>query len=124
MYRRIGNLRDDGIFLQEDIMSYLKCALGCNSNYETGKRDIPTDVLIKLADFYKTSTDHILGRTGCKRQYHSNEKTSAKKRFTESLCEASVFLSIMRAQNEHASVTLSRVRAHFPARSKARLQTK
>lgn len=78
MYRRIGNLRDDGIFLQEDIMSYLKCAPGCNSNYETGKRDIPTDVLIKLADFYKTSTDHILGCTGCKRQYHSNEKTSAK----------------------------------------------
>ena len=33
------------------------------SNYETGENDIPTAVLIKLADFYKTSTDYLLGRT-------------------------------------------------------------
>ena len=33
------------------------------SKYETGENDIPTAVLIKLADFYKTSTDYLLGRT-------------------------------------------------------------
>ena len=33
------------------------------SKYETGEKDIPTAVLIKLADFYKTSTDYLLGRT-------------------------------------------------------------
>ena len=33
------------------------------SKYETGENDIPTAVLIKLADFYKTSTDYHLGRT-------------------------------------------------------------
>ena len=33
------------------------------SKYETGENDIPTEVLIKLADFYKTTTDYLLGRT-------------------------------------------------------------
>ena len=33
------------------------------SKYETGENDIPTQVLIKLADFYKTSIDYLLGRT-------------------------------------------------------------
>ena len=33
------------------------------SKYETGERDIPTDILIKLADFYDTSVDYLLGRT-------------------------------------------------------------
>jgi transcriptional regulator with XRE-family HTH domain len=33
------------------------------SRYERGVRDIPTDILIRLADLYKTSTDYLLGRT-------------------------------------------------------------
>ena len=33
------------------------------SNYETGKREIPTRFVVALADFYKTTTDYILGRT-------------------------------------------------------------
>ena len=33
------------------------------SKYETGEDDIPTAVLIQLADFYQTSTDYLLGRT-------------------------------------------------------------
>ena len=33
------------------------------SKYETGENDIPTTVLIKLADFYHTSIDYLLGRT-------------------------------------------------------------
>lgn len=33
------------------------------SKYETGENDIPTQVLIKLADFYQTSIDYLLGRT-------------------------------------------------------------
>ena len=36
---------------------------GLLSNYETGKRDIPTEVLIQLARLYHTSTDYILGLT-------------------------------------------------------------
>jgi transcriptional regulator with XRE-family HTH domain len=36
------------------------------SKYETGENDIPTQVLIKLADFYQTSIDYLLGRTNQK----------------------------------------------------------
>lgn len=39
------------------------------SNYETGKREIPTRFVVQLADFYHTSTDYILGRTNVKTPY-------------------------------------------------------
>ena len=56
MYRRIRDLREDRDLLQRDLAAYLQCSQVCYSHYEMGKRDIPTDVLIKLADFYHTST--------------------------------------------------------------------
>ena len=45
----------------------------CYSHYEMGKRDIPTDILIKLADFYHTSTDYLLGRTDEKQAYPASK---------------------------------------------------
>jgi len=39
------------------------------SKYETGENDIPTDVLIKLAKFYNTSIDYLLGQTDSKRRH-------------------------------------------------------
>ena len=33
------------------------------SKYETGENDIPTAILIKLADLHDTSIDYLLGRT-------------------------------------------------------------
>lgn len=63
MYERIRNLREDHDLKQEDIARLLHCTQACYSNYETGKRDIPTEVLIQLAHLYHTSTDYILGLT-------------------------------------------------------------
>lgn len=63
MYRRIRDLREDRDLLQKDLAAYLQCSQVCYSYYEMGKRDIPTDVLLRLADFYATSTDYLLGRT-------------------------------------------------------------
>lgn len=63
MYEQIRNLREDRDLLQRDIAEYLNCSQVCYSRYELGTRDIPTDVLIKLADFYKTSVDYLLGMT-------------------------------------------------------------
>lgn len=63
MYRRIRDMREDNDLLQKDLAAYLNCGQVCYSYYETGKRDIPTDVLIKLADYYRTSIDYLLGRT-------------------------------------------------------------
>lgn len=39
------------------------------SKYETGENDLPTEVLIKLADFYGTSIDYLLGQTDKKERY-------------------------------------------------------
>ena len=63
MYCRIRYLREDHDLLQKDIAAYLKCTQVCYSNYEMGKRDIPTDVLKALALFYDTSVDYLLGLT-------------------------------------------------------------
>ena len=66
MYRRIRDLREDRDLRQKDMAEYLRCTQVSYSHYELGKRDIPTDVLIRLADFYGTSTDYLLGRTDVK----------------------------------------------------------
>lgn len=63
MYKRIRDLREDHDIKQQDIADYLKCTQVCYSHYENGKRDIPTDVLIKLANYYNVSIDYLLGRT-------------------------------------------------------------
>ncbi len=74
MYQRIRDLREDRDLYQKDLAEYLKCTQVCYSHYEMGKRDIPTDVLIKLADFYQTSTDYLLGRTDEKKPYPVRSK--------------------------------------------------
>lgn len=63
MYKRIRDLREDHDLKQQDIAEYLQCSQVCYSHYENGRRDVPTDVLIKLADYYKISIDYLLGRT-------------------------------------------------------------
>ena len=69
MYRRIRDLREDADLLQKDLAGYLVCTQVNYSHYDLGKRDIPTDVLIKLARFYRTSADYILGLTDRREPY-------------------------------------------------------
>lgn len=69
MYQRIRDLREDRDLYQKDLAKYLQCSQVCYSHYEIGKRDIPTDVLIKLANFYHTSIDYLLGQTDVKEPY-------------------------------------------------------
>lgn len=63
VYRRIRDLREDSDLKQVALAKYLNCSQVCYSQYELGKRDIPTEVLIKLADYYGASIDYLLGRT-------------------------------------------------------------
>ena len=63
MYRHIRDLREDNDITQSAIAKYLNCSQQVYSNYELGQRDIPTDVLIRLADYYGVSTDYLLGLT-------------------------------------------------------------
>ena len=69
MYRRIRDLREDQDMKQEDIAKLLNCTQACYSNYENGKRDIPSETLSKLADILGVSTDYLLGRTPVKEPY-------------------------------------------------------
>ena len=61
MYSRIRELRKELGLSQEKIAKRLGMSQTGYSKYETGENDIPTQVLIKLAGFYKTTTDYILG---------------------------------------------------------------
>ena len=63
MYRRIRDLREDRDLTQKQVAQILGMSQTGYSKYETGENDIPTPILIKLADFYNTSTDYLLGRT-------------------------------------------------------------
>lgn len=63
MYRRIRELREDNDLPQREIAQILGMSQTGYSKYETGENDIPTQILIKLADYYNTTTDYILGRT-------------------------------------------------------------
>lgn len=62
MYRRIRELREDQDLKQVEIAAILNCSQRVYSHYERGELDIPTDILIKLADYYSTTTDYLLGR--------------------------------------------------------------
>ena len=73
MYRRIRDLREDSDLFQKGLAEYLQCSQVCYSHYEMGKRDIPTDVLIKLANFYHTSTDYLLELTDEKKAYPASK---------------------------------------------------
>ena len=63
MYRRLRDLREDADLTQKQVAKYLGMSQTGYSKYETGENDIPTSILIKLADFYGTSVDYLLGRT-------------------------------------------------------------
>lgn len=69
MYHRLRDLREDRDLKQKDLAEYLQCSQVSYSYYEIGKRDIPTDVLCRLADYYQTSIDYLLGRTDEVRPY-------------------------------------------------------
>lgn len=63
MYTRLRDLREDADLNQTQLANRLGMSQTGYSKYETGENDIPTQVLIKLAQFYKTSVDYILGLT-------------------------------------------------------------
>ena len=66
---RIRDLREDRDLTQKQIADYLCIRQNTYSQYETGHRQVPVDVLIALAEFYKTSTDYLLGLTDQKKPY-------------------------------------------------------
>lgn len=63
LFQRIEDLRIDNDKTQQEIADFLGCKREVYRRYEKGTYDIPLWALIKLAGYYKTSTDYILGLT-------------------------------------------------------------
>lgn len=63
METRIKNLREDNDLTQKQISKFLNISQVAYSYYELNKRNIPLELLSKLADFYNTSVDYLLYRT-------------------------------------------------------------
>ena len=63
MYRRLRDLREDRDLSQTQVAKMLGMSQTGYSKYETRENDIPTEVLIKLANFYGTSIDYLLDQT-------------------------------------------------------------
>ncbi|MEG2287649.1 MAG: helix-turn-helix transcriptional regulator [Ruthenibacterium sp.] len=68
-FQRLRDLREDKDLKQKDIAVLLGISQTVYSRYERGFQTIPIAHLLKLADFYKTSTDYLLGRTNSHRPY-------------------------------------------------------
>jgi len=62
-YRRIRDIREDHDLTQRQLAALLHMPQPQYNRYEQDLRDIPTTILIELADLYHTSTDFLLGRT-------------------------------------------------------------
>ena len=67
-FKRIKDLREDNDKLQKDIASLLGISQQYYSEYENGKRTIPIQHLITLANYYNTSIDYIVGLSDSKKK--------------------------------------------------------
>lgn len=73
LYKRIRELREDLDLNQTTIANYLGMSQTGYSKYETGENDIPTSLLIMLAEYYNTSVDYILGLTDERKRYPTSK---------------------------------------------------
>ena len=68
-FMRLKDLREDMDLTQSEIAAYLHIKQNTYSQYENGQRQIPIQLLILLAKYYRTSTDYLLGLTDVKKPY-------------------------------------------------------
>ena len=69
-FQRIQDLRTHAHLSQTQISEILHISQRSYSHYETGSRNIPIEMLIRLANYYNTSIDYLVGRTDNKKLYH------------------------------------------------------
>lgn len=72
--KHLKDLREDNDLTQNDVAKILNISRPQYSLYETGKRDIPVDLLRILAKLYNTSIDYIVGDTNVFKRYTENEE--------------------------------------------------
>ena len=69
MYPRLRDLREDRDMSQTEMAKILNMSQTGYSKYETGANDVPTQVLIELANYHNTSVDYLLGLTNDRKPY-------------------------------------------------------
>ena len=69
--QRLKDLREDRDRTQQEVAEYLNMHRSVYRRYESGERELPVWALAKLADYYKTSTDYLLGRTNDPKPPHA-----------------------------------------------------
>jgi transcriptional regulator with XRE-family HTH domain len=69
MKLKIRDMREDNDLTQQQIAEYLLCDQSLYSKYERGERDVPLTIMIRLAQFYKTSIDYLVGLTDNRQPY-------------------------------------------------------
>ena len=82
METRIKNLREDNDLTQKQLSKFLNISQVAYSYYGPNKRNIPLELLCKLADFYNTSIDYLLYRTNELSPYPKNTKSNSKETIT------------------------------------------
>ena len=60
---RLKDLREDNDLTQSKLAEHLHIKQNTYSQYENGQRQVPLDILIKLADYYNVTLDYLVGRT-------------------------------------------------------------
>lgn len=73
-YQRLKDLREDMDINQAQAGKIIETTGNYYGDYENGKRDIPTERMIKLAKYYNVSMDYITGLTNDKGGLHKNSK--------------------------------------------------
>ena len=66
---KIRDMREDHDLTQQQVAEYLMCDQSLYSKYERGERDVPLNIMVKLAQFYGTSVDYLIGLTNNKQPY-------------------------------------------------------
>ena len=66
-YKRVRDLREDNDKTQKNIADYLDISQQQYQLYESGKREIPLHLIIKLCNLYDVTLDYITGRSDIKR---------------------------------------------------------
>jgi len=69
MKLRIRDLREDHDLTQKEIAAYLLCDQSLYSKYERGERPLPLEMAVRLAQFYQTSLDYLVGLTDNPKPY-------------------------------------------------------
>ena len=60
---RLKELRESVHITQKTIAEYLHIKQNTYSQYESGQRQLPIDLLIKISKYYDVTTDYILELT-------------------------------------------------------------